>query len=461
MKKAPTLRILSTRFAQFAGIFLLPLIAQGIASAEWKPLFNGNNFDGWTQLGGVAKYHIEEGAIVGTSVPDTPNSFLTSDKHYGNFILKFEVKVDDGLNSGVQFRSNSKPDYRDGRVHGYQYELDTSYDRSWSAGIYDEARRGWLYPVDYNMPAKSLFKHNDWNQARIECLGNEIRTYLNGQLVSRLIDSKTASGFIGLQVHGIGKNRDLVGKQVRWRDLQIKENIKSLPKPSPIFTRNLILNTLDGSEKDQGWKLLFNGKNLDGWNSPDTGWVVKDGILKIMPTPEGQPKHGDLLTKEKFGAFELQLEFYMTPKANSGIKYFVDRYEEVDSGKKATLGLEYQILDDERHPDAKNGVVGNRTCASLYDLIPSYQRVYNRKVPRGVESWHHARIVVMPDNTVQHWLNGFKVVEYDRGSNIYDALVARSKYNTAKNFGLAEEGRILLQDHRDEVHFRSIKIRRL
>ena len=178
------------------------------ARSEWVSLFDGKSLDGWTKKNGYAEYRIEDGAIVGKSVPKSPNTFLTTDKSYGDFLLILEVKVDNGLNSGIQFRSQSFPEYREGRVHGYQYELDTA-ERRWTGGIYDEARRGWLYPVDLNPEAKLLYKQNDWNEVRIECIGNSIRTWLNGSPVSHLIDDLTPNGFIALQVHGVGKNEDI------------------------------------------------------------------------------------------------------------------------------------------------------------------------------------------------------------------------------------------------------------
>jgi hypothetical protein len=137
------------------------------------------------------------------------------------------------------------------------------------------------------------------------------------------------------------------------------------------------------------------------------------------------------------------------------VKYFVT---ETEGNAGSAIGLEYQVLDDERHPDAKEGVAGNRTQASLYDLIPSV------KVKRGMRKigeWNYGRIVVYPDNRVEHWLNGYKVVEYQRGNPIYQALVARSKYSGWRNFGMADKGRILLQDHGSSVAFRSLKIKDL
>jgi hypothetical protein len=157
----------------------------------------------------------------------------------------------------------------------------------------------------------------------------------------------------------------------------------------------------------------------------------------------------------EYGAFDLQFEFKLTEGANSGLKYFVT---EKEGNKGSAIGLEYQMLDDEKHPDAKLGVVGNRTLASLYDLIPSL------KIKSGLHKigeWNFGRVVVYPDNRVEHWLNGYKVVDYIRGSLIYQALVARSKYAQWQDFGMAEKGRILLQDHGDNVSFRSIKLKEL
>lgn len=450
-------------FRTLLTLLLVTLLGTASFADDWTPLFNGKSFDGWKQLGGAAKYTINKNEIIGTSVVGTPNSFMTTEKDYTDFVLEFEVWVQDGLNSGVQFRSMSKPDFKDGRVHGYQFELDTAA-RAWTGGIYDEANRGWLYPVDYNEPARKLFKHEQWNTARIECVGNEVQTFLNGKQVSHLIDIKPITGFIGLQVHGIGDQLDHAGYQVRWRNLRI--NTKS-PKLSPsegIYVRNIAPNTLSASEKRQGWTFLFDGRKTSDWKSAKGGnpfspkdWSVKDGELKINAGSEA----GDIITKKTYGAFELDFEFKLTTGANSGIKYFVANHADPASKSSRYLGLEYQVLDDEVHPDGKKGVMGNRTTASVYDLIPSDRKVHNRTVPLHIGDWNHGRIVSFPNGTIQHWLNGFKVVEYQHGSNIYKVLIAHSKYADIENFASSEKGHILLQNHHDEVSYRSIKIREL
>ena len=174
-----------------------------------------------------------------------------------------------------------------------------------------------------------------------------------------------------------------------------------------------------------------------------------------------QPKGGggDIMTDEEFGAFELQMEFKVTAGANSGIFYLLTSPHDPASG--APLGLEYQILDDERHPDAKLGIDGNRTLASLYDIYPRAKLMTNVGIAPKVDVWQHARIVARADGTVEHWLNGVKVLEFKRGSDDYRAHVAAGKFKSTPGFGEAPKGRILLQDHGDAVAFRSIKIREL
>ncbi len=188
--------------------------------AAFRPLFDGKTLDGWIQRGGKAKYAVEDGTIVGTSVPNTSNSFLCTEKTYGDFILELEFKVDPGLNSGVQIRSESRPDYKNGRVHGYQVEIDPS-NRAWSGGIYDESRRGWLNDLKNNEPARKAFKQNEWNKFRIECRGDSIKTWINGVPAADLKDDMTPRGFIALQVHGVGKRTEPL--RVRWRNIRIAE----------------------------------------------------------------------------------------------------------------------------------------------------------------------------------------------------------------------------------------------
>ncbi|RME92126.1 MAG: DUF1080 domain-containing protein [Verrucomicrobia bacterium] len=207
--------------------------AAAVSAGEWIDLFNGKNLDGWVQRGGKARYTVENGEIVGRPVPNTPNSFLCTEREFGDFVLELDFKPMTGLNSGIQIRSqcfdephelvigNRKIRIPAGRVHGYQVEIDPS-DRAWTGGIYDEGRRGWLFPLKDNEAARKAFKPNAWNHFRIECRGDRIRTWLNGVPAADLKDGLTLRGFIALQVHNIGK-KDPDGLEIRWRHIRLKE----------------------------------------------------------------------------------------------------------------------------------------------------------------------------------------------------------------------------------------------
>jgi hypothetical protein len=220
-------------------------------------------------------------------------------------------------------------------------------------------------------------------------------------------------------------------------------------------------NTLTAAERQQGWKLLWDGQTTKGWRGakgtefPKQGWEMKDGILSVVETGGAESRAGgDIVTEAGFAAFELKVDFRLTPGANSGIKYYVDT--ELNKAEGSAIGLEYQLLDDARHPDAKMGRDGNRTLASLYDLVPAA----TGKPAKPIGEWNEARIV-SDGRHVEHWLNGVKVLEYERGSDAYRKLVAGSKYKVWPAFGERPSGPILLQDHGNRVSFRNVKIREL
>jgi hypothetical protein len=219
------------------------------------------------------------------------------------------------------------------------------------------------------------------------------------------------------------------------------------------------INQLTDDEKKAGWKLLFDGKTMTGWrgfHNPQVpeGWGVADGCITKIKTDGRARTGGDLITVDQFENFEFSVEWKLEKGGNSGIKYLVS--ESLPPTGRSGVSFEYQVLDDDNHPDAKQGIAGNRTAGSLYDLIPASK---DKKVnPPG--EFNHSRIVVK-GNHIEHWLNGIKVVEFDRSSDDYKQRVAESKFKTTKGFGEARQGHILLQDHQDAVWYRNIKIREL
>lgn len=227
----------------------------------------------------------------------------------------------------------------------------------------------------------------------------------------------------------------------------------------PLDNNGVPINTLSNAEQQAGWQLLWDGSTTNGWHGarladfPKVGWEIKDGVLTVLESGGAEAAHGgDIVTDKLYDAFELTLEFKITPGANSGVKYFV--FPKTPNTKGSAIGLEYQVLDDARHPDAKKGVGGNRTVSSLYDLIPAEGKSVN---PPG--EWNQARIVAKANGDVEHWLNGVRVVSYNRFSQAFRALIQKSKYAHYENFGQIPKGHILLQDHGNTVSYRNIKIR--
>ncbi|MHC4719868.1 MAG: 3-keto-disaccharide hydrolase [Planctomycetota bacterium] len=283
----------------FAVLFFA-VLASARTKGKVKPqkLFDGQTLTGWKQLGGKAIYKVKDRAIVGSSVPETPNSFLCTQKIYGDFVLKFEVKVQPRLNSGVQIRSNSLRYYRNHRVHGYQVEIDPS-ERAYSGGVYDEARRAWLNDLKDNEKARKAFDLDNWNKYKVVAIGDSIKTWVNGVPAADLVDSMDLTGFIGLQVHSVKEKEPLT---VQWRKLRIRDL---------------------GSHV---WAPIFDGSTLQGWHTlPGGKWQVQDGVI-VGTSAKEEKLHGMLITDKRYGDFTARLKFKVL-QGNSGFYFRVDKVE--------------------------------------------------------------------------------------------------------------------------------------
>ena len=455
------------------------------AQNGWINLYNGKNLDGWEVHSGKAKYTVDNGVLTGESVAGTGNSFLCTTRSFENFELELEYKCDPKLNSGVHVRSEVFPTattadiggktykFAADRVHGYQCEIDmdATRGRMWTGGIYDEARRGWLVPAGpekgpagtaFSVQGRTVTKNDEWNKLRIVCDGPSIKTYLNGELRASLTDSTTPRGIIALQVHGVGNDEKKSGMKVSYRNIRLHELPSSPPGSATV--------SADLPPLKDGWQWLWDGKTGDGWRSakrdtfPTKGWTMKDGVLSVVGNNgEESGGGGDIITRKRYANFEMEADFKYTAGANSGIKIFtqpnlspIDKVTGKPTAVGSAIGLEFQILDDDKHPDAKLGKNGNRKLGSVYDLMPAP----SDKLSKPVGEWNTARIVSRGKH-VEFYLNGKKTADFERGSESFRKLVAGSKYKDIPNFGEWSDGHILLQDHGNAVSYRNIKIREL
>jgi len=353
--------------------------------APWQSLFDGRSLDGWQVRGGVAEYRVEEGCIVGRTVEGSANTFLCTEREYGDFILELDVQCDPKLNSGIQVRSHVYhhdtvvPVWRDGRriearhkagdVYGYQVEIASTASGS-SGGVWDEARKSlWLYATAQDPVASRAYKEGQWNHYRIECIGPRIRTFVNGVPCADFVDTTDLSGFIGLQVHSVPRG---VEAQVRWKNIRIKD-----------LGRHV-------------WKPIFDGQTLDGWHTlPGGSWKVENGTL-IGTSSASESRHGLLVSDEVFGDFVARVRFQAL-KGNSGFYFRVD-----ESGDAVGVhGFQAEI-------DPANDVGGlYETGGRAWVVRPSAQDVATWFRPG---EWNTMTVYARGGDIVVH-VNGYKTAE--------------------------------------------------
>lgn len=396
---------------------LLTLIALAPA-AGWTPLWDGKTLQGFHQLGGKAAYSVEKGTIVGRTVLGTPNSFLVTDRPYGDFELEYEVMVDPTLNSGVQIRSASVPGYKNGVVHGYQVEIDPS-NRAWSGGIYDEERRGWLQDNTKNSDAaKNAFKNGQWNKYRVVAKGDHLQTWVNGIKIADLNDSVSTYGFIGLQVH----SHDKAGSEVRWRNLKIKDN------------------GIPGMNPPKGGKWLLKGEgDLKNWTSERNPgapcpWDWKGEYLEI------KQGGGDMISRDKYTDMQLHVEFQTEENGKEG-------QANGNSGVYIMQSYEVQILNS-----APRGPKDNE-CGGIYTVkAPDYAMAYKAgewqayDITFTAPKWEGDKKIADARITVYH--NGVLIhkdvaIPHTTGGGVAEAPGARP---------------FRLQDHGNKNRFRNIWI---
>lgn len=385
------------------------------STGQWTSLFDGKSLNGWTQRNGTATYRVEDGAIVGKTADGSPNSFLCSNKLYGNFELEFEVKVDGRLNSGVQIRSATKDTPR-GRVNGPQVEIEASGANGAEAGyLYGEACGGWMTPKNKLKPHKH-FKDDQWNAYRVSAVGPHIKVWINDTLISDLVDEAKfqshPKGFIGLQVHSVGKGAGPF--EVSWRKLRIRE----LPA-------------------GDGFVSLFNGKDLTGWRTKGNWQVKPNGVLLIEPREgeKGWQRYSDYIwTERKYKDFVLDLEYSYPPGGNSGVFFRVgDLKDPVNSG------IEAQILDS----SAKEGEMTHHDHGGIISTVGASKNMskkpgeWNRMIVRC--HGHHLRVS----------LNGEQIIDVQLDTS------------AVKDRPL--EGYIGLQDHGQphNIRFRNVRLKEL
>lgn len=393
------------------------VLATSGQGTQWESLFDGKSLDGWVKRGGDAVYTVQDGAIVGETRPNTANTFLCTEREFGDFELELQFKVDNELNSGIQFRSNAVSGYKNGTVHGYQAEIDFS-DRSYTGAIYDEARRGdWVQDLANNERARNAIKRGDWNHYRIVARGDRLQTWINGVPAADVRDDMTKTGFIGLQVHGVGDRTDPL--RVMWKDIKIRD--LGFPYREKPQSASWLIGGDGGPSK---WRKA---------GTPDTapGWSYINGSFRVVPGT------GDIEVREPHGDADIYIEFMVDDNGasgqgngNSGV-YLMGRYE-------------LQVLNSAGQ-EPKDNIAGGFYTVKAADInmaYPAYQW-QNYYIKFTAPKYEGSRKVANAKATV--WFNGTLI---HRDVEIPD----QTGGGQAEGPGL---GHLKLQDHGNLVRFRN------
>ena len=395
---------------------LINTAAEPDLSEGFVSLYNGKDLTGWTPRGGQCTFEASGDSIIGTCVPGSPSTYLSTDRNdYSDYIFTAELKWEVDGNSGVMFRAASREGKNGNEiVYGPQCEMEGfNQDRGWSGGIYGQSAGGWRYPLwlDAHEEARKALKEGQWNRVTIQAIGNDVKTWVNGAPTAHWIDTEYCEGFFSLQVHS--------GKQgkIHFRNIKVKEI-------------------------EAGYEDLFAGGDFSKWTTPEghpvTLWKYKDGVIERPALKPGDKRPGPIITKAHYKEFDLKFDWKISVGGNSGVKYRTEGH----------LGLEYQVLDDGVHKDSNHS-------AGIYALVkPAEDKPFN---PGG--QWNSGRIIVKGDH-VEHYINDVKVAEVEIGSEDWVERFEKSKYKKHEGFG-TWTGPIYLQDHSDPVAFRNFRIKEL
>lgn len=393
------------------------LVCAVVPQAAWADIFDGKTLDAFVKRGGAATYRVENGEIVGTTAPNTPNTFLCTKKDYGDFGLEFEVKVHPELNSGVQIRSHSVPGYQNGTVFGYQVEIDPT-SRAYSGGVYDESRRGWLDDLSDNEAGRKAFKNGEWNKYRVRAVGDHIQVWVNGVKTADFHDDVDRYGFIGLQVHGVGDRADKM--EVRWRNLRVYD--LGVPGSRPVRGATPLLA---GDGDLSKWKKA-------GSTNDDIGWAWKDGYMEVVP------RTGSIQTRQGFESCFLHVEFAVDENNLEG-------QANGNSGVYLQGSYEVQILNSAGQAPADNiaGGIYRVKAPDINMAYPAYEwQAYDIRFT--APKWQDGKKVSNAKMTV--WHNGVMI---HRDVEV-PGMTGSGQPETPGPKGF------LLQDHGNLIKFRNI-----